>query len=63
MIIHGTADDLLPVYHALKIFESAGQPKTLWLIAGLGHENPAVGREAEYQTRVTSFFEQAFTHH
>jgi dipeptidyl aminopeptidase/acylaminoacyl peptidase len=63
MIIHGTADDLFPVYHAQKMFESAGQPKTLWLIEGLGHENPAVGREAEYQTRVTSFFEQAFTHH
>lgn len=61
MIIHGTADDLFPVYHAKKMFNAAGQPKTLWLIEGMGHESPVIGREAEYQSRVISFFEQAFS--
>ena len=60
MIIHGTADTLFPVEHAHKMYAAAGPPKTLWLIEGMGHENPVKGQEAEYQARVVSFFEQAF---
>lgn len=60
MIIHGTHDHLFPVEHAHKLHDSARGLKTLWIIEGLGHANPVPGREAEYQNRVVSFFQEAF---
>jgi dipeptidyl aminopeptidase/acylaminoacyl peptidase len=60
MIIHGSVDDLFPVEHAYKMYNSAHEPKRLWVIEGLGHDNPVVGREEEYKQRVLAFFEEAF---
>ncbi len=60
MIIHGSDDDLFPVYHAQKMYATAGEPKELWIIPGLGHADPAVDRRAAYETRVVAFFERAF---
>lgn len=62
MIIHGSEDMLFPVEHAYRMYASAGEPKQLWIIEGLGHASPVFGREAEYQARVISFFETAFSH-
>jgi dipeptidyl aminopeptidase/acylaminoacyl peptidase len=59
-IIHGTKDELFPLYHAQKMYEAAQAPKQLWLIEGLGHDNPVRGREEEYRERVVTFFETAF---
>lgn len=60
MIIHGTEDSLFPLHHALKMYNAAQEPKELWIIENLGHDDPAISREAEYRTRVLSFFEAAF---
>jgi fermentation-respiration switch protein FrsA (DUF1100 family) len=60
LIIHGAADSLFPPDHALKMYGAAKDPKTLWLIEGLGHENPISDHEAEYRERVLTFFEKAF---
>jgi fermentation-respiration switch protein FrsA (DUF1100 family) len=60
MIIHGTADGMFPPSHARKMYDAAGQPKELWLIEGLGHANPAMEYEAQFQARVLSFFGRAF---
>ena len=61
LIIHGTDDPLFPLYHAQKMYEAAQEPKELWIIEGLGHASPVVDREEEYQARVVTFFEEAFT--
>jgi fermentation-respiration switch protein FrsA (DUF1100 family) len=61
LIIHGTNDPLFPLYHAQKMYESAQEPKALWIIEGLGHDNPVRGREEEYRERVVTFFETAFS--
>jgi dipeptidyl aminopeptidase/acylaminoacyl peptidase len=61
MIIHGSLDDLFPVDHAYKMYGSAHEPKALWIIEGLGHANPVIGREEEYKKRVIAFFEEAFS--
>jgi dipeptidyl aminopeptidase/acylaminoacyl peptidase len=37
LLIHGDKDDLVPVEHARKLFEKAGQPKELVIIPGAGH--------------------------
>lgn len=60
LIIHGTADSLFPPDHALKMYAAAKDPKTLWLIEGLGHSSPITDHEAEYRERVVTFFEEAF---
>jgi dipeptidyl aminopeptidase/acylaminoacyl peptidase len=62
MIIHGSEDTLFPVEHAHRMYAAAGEPKQLWIIEGLGHASPVLGREAEYQARVIPFFESAFSH-
>ena len=60
MIIHGNADELFPLYHAEKMYNMAGEPKTLWVIEGMGHSNPVLANEALYKKKVVTFFEQAF---
>jgi fermentation-respiration switch protein FrsA (DUF1100 family) len=37
LLIHGEKDDLVPVEHARKLFEGAGEPKKLVIIPGAGH--------------------------
>lgn len=60
MIIHGSQDQLFPVRHAQEMYDSAREPKELWIIEGMGHANPVIGREAEFKARVVPFFERAF---
>ncbi len=60
LIIHGDSQPLYPVEYAYSLYEAAGGPKELWLVKGLGHVSPAVEREAEFKTRLLSFFERAF---
>lgn len=60
LIIHGTHDQLFPVYHAQKMYNAAKEPKELWLIEGFGHANPVIGQEEAYRARVVTFFESAF---
>lgn len=61
MIIHGTDDDLLPLHHGLKMYKAAQEPKELWVVEGLGHDDPAPGHEEEYRQRVVTFFDTAFS--
>jgi len=37
LIIHGEADQVVPVHHGIALFEAAHEPKTLWLVPGAGH--------------------------
>jgi fermentation-respiration switch protein FrsA (DUF1100 family) len=37
LLIQGNKDDLVPVEHARKLFEKAGEPKKLVIIPGAGH--------------------------
>lgn len=37
LLIHGETDDLVPLAHAHKLFQRAGQPKELLIIPGAGH--------------------------
>lgn len=60
LIIHGSNDHLFPLYHAQKMYEAAREPKALWVIEGMGHQNPVKGREEEFRQRVVTFLETAF---
>jgi dipeptidyl aminopeptidase/acylaminoacyl peptidase len=37
LLIHGDKDDLVPVEHARRLYEKAGEPKELVVIPGAGH--------------------------
>jgi fermentation-respiration switch protein FrsA (DUF1100 family) len=37
LLVHGEKDDLVPVEHARRLFERAGEPKNLVIIPGAGH--------------------------
>ena len=57
-LINGAEDPRMPATGARRIFASAGEPKTLWLIDGAGHlEGPALVPE-EYHSRVVGFFQE-----
>jgi fermentation-respiration switch protein FrsA (DUF1100 family) len=54
LLIHGDKDDLVPVEHARKLFEKAGEPKELIIIPGAGHrlrlEHEAVNTALDWLT-------------
>jgi len=37
LFIHGDADGLVPLHHSQRLYELAGYPKDLWVVAGAGH--------------------------
>jgi fermentation-respiration switch protein FrsA (DUF1100 family) len=37
LVIHGEADQVVPVHHGQALFDAAGRPKGLWLIPDTGH--------------------------
>lgn len=59
LLIHGTADTLVPVEHADQLFAAAGEPKELWLMPGAEHCGAYFLDREEYVARVRAFFQQA----
>ena len=39
LILHGTADQIVPVDHGRSLFEAAGEPKRLAIVEGAGHSD------------------------
>jgi fermentation-respiration switch protein FrsA (DUF1100 family) len=56
MIIHGTADRVVPYPHGLMLFEKAGQPKTFVTVEGGGHISALDVTHKEYRDKVLAFF-------
>lgn len=57
-LIHGSADVLIPVEHAHRIFAAAQEPKQLWIYEGADHCGAYFGDRQQYCQRVTAFFDQ-----
>ena len=55
LIIHGTADSVVPSAMAEQLYAAAAGPKQLYLVEGAGHENCAAVAGANYQLRVLQF--------
>ena len=60
MIIHGTADDVVPVSNAQKLYELAGGYKDLLLVEGAGHGKAQEVDHAAYTKHVTDFLKVVF---
>lgn len=60
LIIHGTADDVVPVSNAQKLYELAGGYKDLLLVEGAGHGKAQEVDHAAYTKHVTDFLKVVF---
>jgi fermentation-respiration switch protein FrsA (DUF1100 family) len=58
-IIQGTADSAIPPDSAQRLYDSAGEPRLLWIEHGAGHVGTHSSQPAEYKRRVIAFFETA----
>ncbi|MFS1166354.1 alpha/beta fold hydrolase [Enterococcus lactis] len=60
LIIHGTADDVVPVSNVQKLYELAGGYKDLLLVEGAGHGKAQEVDHAAYTKHVTDFLKVVF---
>lgn len=59
LLIHGTADDVIPYQHGVRLMERAREPKTFWRIEGGGHTEAFIGAGSPYRRRLVEFFDAA----
>jgi len=60
LIIHGTADSLVPPDQTRENFAAAREPKELWLVPGATHCRPRLKNIPVYEKRVTAFLNRCF---
>ncbi len=60
LLVHGTADETVPVAKAERLYRAARAPKELWLVPGASHVGSRGTRPEEYDQRVGEFFDRAF---
>lgn len=58
LIIHGSDDQTIPVGHARRVYEAAGEPKELWIGEGADHCGTYFLDRQAYTRRVVSFFDR-----
>ncbi len=58
LLIHGQADDMIPVDETHALWERAGEPKKLWIVPEVGHARAAEVDPRGYAETVAGFFEQ-----
>jgi fermentation-respiration switch protein FrsA (DUF1100 family) len=58
LLIHGSADSLIPVSHAHELFTTAHEPKQRWIIEGAEHCGGYFADRVGYVGRVAEFFRQ-----
>lgn len=56
LLIHGTADQVVPYKHAQKLFEKAGEPKELWTVPGGQHTEALGPYRAEFAPKLLAQF-------
>ncbi|PLS83492.1 MAG: hypothetical protein CYG59_00970 [Chloroflexi bacterium] len=59
LLLHGTADTIIPVSHAHRIFAAAGEPKELVIFEGAQHCGGYFADRPAYVSRVAEFFAKA----
>ena len=56
LIMHGTADAVIPFHHGRRLFDLAGEPKQFWRIEGGGHTSALMDPAGDYRQRLAAFF-------
>ncbi len=55
-VIHGDADEIVPISQGRRVFEAANQPKQFWAVAGAGHNDLLFIAGDRYVTRLREFY-------
>jgi dipeptidyl aminopeptidase/acylaminoacyl peptidase len=58
LIIQGTAESRMPVNSGQRLYDAAGEPRSLWLVDGSDHLEARLVRPEEYERRVIEFLNQ-----
>lgn len=58
LLIHGAEDPYVSVEDVCRLYEAAGEPKELWIVAEAGHRQVDEVRPEEYRERVLGFFDR-----
>lgn len=58
LLIHGAEDPYISVEDVRRLYEAAGEPKELWIVAEAGHRQVDEVRPEEYRGRVLGFFDR-----
>jgi uncharacterized protein len=59
LLIHGTADRVIPYHHATWLLERAREPKTLWTVEGADHTEAFMRYGDVYRPRLVGFLRAA----
>lgn len=59
LVIHETGDLVVPPDNSLRNYGAARSPRQLWFVPGNQHGNAHTIAKAEYESRVTKFFDDA----
>lgn len=59
LIIHGLSDAMIPPDNGRRLYQAAGEPKSLWQPEGVGHATAVLRHPAEFEARVIAFFDEA----
>ena len=59
LLIHGTADGVIPYGQGKRLFERAGEPKQFWTIDGGNHTEAFAEPGSPYRRRLVDFFNEA----
>lgn len=57
LVVHGTADDLIPVIEGKAIFEAAPEPKELYLVEHAGHNDVSWSAGRAYSQRLREWLD------
>lgn len=55
LLIHGSADEMVPVAQAHRLYAAAQEPKALWIVEGGGHRHLRAFAPDAYRARVLAF--------
>jgi len=58
LLIHGAEDPYISGEDVHRLYEAAGEPKELWIVAGAGHRQADEVRPGEYRRRLLGFFDR-----
>ena len=59
LLIHGDQDAAVPLSHARRLHDAAGEPRELWVVPGAGHVGAYFADREQYLRRVRDFFERS----
>jgi pimeloyl-ACP methyl ester carboxylesterase len=60
-LLQGEKDVRTPLTEGQRLFDRAGEPKTLWTVPGAGHGELAEVGGRDYQDKILAFFNHAFS--